>query len=94
MDTGASPPVCCKFPMYGTNESRIIIDQIGNILKNDCIEDCKGSWGMQIVLVGKPHQDHVENIEYVFWCMCVSYRGLNKFTRPFEYPMPRCDDAI
>ena len=26
--------------------------------------------------------------------MCVFYRGLNKVTRTFEYPIPRCDDAI
>ena len=26
--------------------------------------------------------------------MCVSYRGINKVTKPFEYPIPRCDDAI
>ncbi len=26
--------------------------------------------------------------------MCVSYRRLNQVTLPFEYPIPRCDDAI
>ena len=26
--------------------------------------------------------------------MCVSYRHLNQVTLPFEYPIPRCDDAI
>ena len=26
--------------------------------------------------------------------MCVSYPGLNKVTKHFEYPTPRCDDAI
>jgi hypothetical protein len=26
--------------------------------------------------------------------MCVSYRRLNQATLPFEYPIPRCDDAI
>ena len=40
IDTRASPPVCCKVPMYGPNEPRIIMDQIGDILKNDCIEEC------------------------------------------------------
>ena len=28
------------------------------------------------------------------WRMCVSFRGLNKVTKIFEYPIPRCDDAI
>ena len=26
--------------------------------------------------------------------MCISYRQLNQVTLPFEYPIPRCDDAI
>ncbi len=26
--------------------------------------------------------------------MCVSYRKLNSVTLPFEYPIPRCEDAI
>ena len=26
--------------------------------------------------------------------MCVSYCGLNKVTKPFECPIPRCDNAI
>ena len=26
--------------------------------------------------------------------MCVSYCGLNKVTKPFEHPIPRCDDTI
>ena len=26
--------------------------------------------------------------------MCVSYRGLNKVTKLYEYPIPRCDMAV
>ena len=26
--------------------------------------------------------------------MCVSYRALNKITKPFKYPIGRCDDAV
>ena len=26
--------------------------------------------------------------------MCVSFRGLNRVTKPFQYPIQRCDDAI
>ena len=47
-----------------------------------------------IVLAPKPHQEHVQNIEDFVWRMCVSYRGLNRVTLPFAYPIPRCDDAI
>ena len=30
----------------------------------------------------------------IIWRMCVFYYGVNKVTKPFEYPIPRCDDAI
>ena len=26
--------------------------------------------------------------------MCISYQGLNAITLPFEYPIPRCNDAL
>ena len=26
--------------------------------------------------------------------MCVSYRKLNSVTKPFEYPIPWCDDSV
>ena len=70
------------------------MDQIGNLLKTDCIEECKGPWGSQIVPAKKTHQENVEKIKDFFWRMCVSYRGLNIVTRTFEYPIPRCDDSI
>ena len=64
------------------------MDHIGDMLKNDWIERCKGPWGIHIALVAKAHQEHIENIEDFVWLMCVSYRGLDKVTRPFEYPIP------
>ena len=94
IDTGSSPPVCCRKPQYGPRESAVIMEQLGGLLKNDWIEECEGPWGSQIVLAPKPHQESIEDIEDFIWRMCVSYRGLNKVTKPFEYPIPRCDDAI
>ena len=44
--------------------------------------------------MAKYHQEHEENIEYFVWRVFVSYRGLNKVTRPFKYLIPLCDDAI
>eukprot|EP00978_Attheya_sp_CCMP212_P015878 scaffold41044_cov68-Attheya_sp.AAC.3 len=39
-------------------------------------------------------RNHFNDIEaFVCW-LCVSYRKLNTVTLPFEYPIPRCDDAI
>lgn len=68
--------------------------QIRALLDNDWIELCFGPWGSAIVLAAKPHQEHIENIEDFIWRMCVSYRKLNSVTKPFQYPIPRCDDAI
>ncbi len=94
IDTGASTPVCCKKPAYGPHESKIIMDQIGNLLNNKWIRRCRGAWGSLIVLAAKPHQEHVEKIDDFIWRMCVSYRGLNEVTKPFQFPIPRCDDSI
>ena len=47
-----------------------------------------------IVLAQKPHQEHITNISDFIWQMCVSYRKLNAVTKPFQFPIPRCDAAI
>ena len=46
------------------------------------------------MLAPKPHQEGISNVEDFVWRMCVSYRGLNKVTNPFEYPIGRCDSAF
>ena len=95
VDTGAAKPVCCKNPSYGHYESKIIMTQVEQLLDNDWITECKqGSWGSMIVLAPKPHQETVTDIQDFVWRMCVSYRKLNSVTKPFEYPIPRCDDAV
>ena len=68
--------------------------QIISLLKNDWIEECAGPWGSMIVLAVKPHQENITDITKFIWRMCVSYRKLNSVTKPFEYPIPRCNDAI
>jgi hypothetical protein len=45
-------------------------------------------------LAPKPHQEDVDDINDFIWRMCVSYRKLNSVTLPFEYPIPRFEDAI
>ena len=47
-----------------------------------------------VVLAQKPHQEYINAIENFIWRMCVSYRQLNAFTKPFQFPIPRCDDSI
>ena len=70
------------------------MSQIDILLDNGWIEECTGAWGSSIVLAAKPHQEHVTDIKDFIWRMCVSYRALNQATLPFEYPIPRCNDAI
>ena len=94
IDTGAATPVSAKNRQYGPHESLIMMEHIHALLKNGWIEPCKGPWGSIIVLAPKPHQEHVTDIDDFVWRMCVSYRGLNAVTKPFTFPIPRCDDAI
>ena len=94
IDTGSAKPACCPKPQYGYHESNIIMEQVTTLLKNLWIEECEGPWGSMIVLAPKPHQEHIKNIEDFIWRMCVSYRKLNAVTKPYESPIPRCDDAI
>ena len=47
-----------------------------------------------IELAAKPHQEHIDDIRKFVWNMCVSYREVNKVTKLYEYPIPRCDMAI
>ena len=56
------------------------MDQTGDILKNDCIEECKIPWGSQILLAAKPHQERIEYIEDLFgacvYCIVASIKSL------------------
>ena len=63
-------------------------------MSNDCIKKYGGAWGSQIVQAAEPHQEHIDDTKKFAWRMYVSYHGLNKVTKIFEYPIPRCDDAI
>ena len=70
------------------------MDQITHLLGNKWIDRYKGHWGSMIVLAQKSHQENIENIEDFIWRMCVSYCRLNAITKLFQFPIPRCDDAI
>ena len=83
-----------KKPRYGSYETNIIMKHVKTLLGNDRIERCEGPWGVSIVLGTKPHQDHVKDIDNFVWRMCISYSKLNAITKPFEFPILRCNDAI
>ena len=56
IDTGGSPPICCRRPRYGVHESPVIMAHIRDLLANGWITECQGPWGSMIVLAAKPHQ--------------------------------------
>ena len=46
------------------------------------------------MLAAKPHQEHIKDIDNFVWRMCITYRKLRAITKPYEFLIPRCDDAI
>ena len=50
--------------------------------------------GQSIVLAIKLHQEHVDDTNDFVWRVCMYYRGLNRITKFFEYPISRCDTAV
>jgi hypothetical protein len=93
VDTGEATPICTKSPRYGPHESRVINELVEKLEKNGLVEDDDGPWGALIVLAAKANQEHVHWSQYI-WRLCVSYRKLNAMTRPFTFPIIRCDDAV
>ena len=39
IDTGSSPPICCRRSKYGPHEKPIIMEQINSLLANDWVEN-------------------------------------------------------
>ena len=44
--------------------------------------------------MGFPYSPRAEASPGRIWRMCVSYRGLNRVTKIFAYPISRCDSSI
>ena len=57
------------------------------------LEEYNGPWVSLVVKAAKPRQETVPYHKYQ-WSLCVSYQNLNQVTRPFAFPIPRCDDAV
>ena len=64
------------------------------VKKNLIISDVKCPWGFRIILTPKPHQEEIKYIDDFIWRFCINYIRLNQTTRPMQYPIPRCDDAV
>ena len=94
IDTGNSPPVCCKQPVYEFHERKIMNELIDDLENSGLIRDCEGVWGSLLLLAAKPHQESCDDVNSFIWRLCVSYRALNSITLPFQFPTPRCADSI
>ena len=66
---------------------------VKGLYENGVVVEYNGPWGALVVLAGKPHQENMPWNKYQ-WRMCVSYQKMNQVTRPFTFPIPRCDDAV
>ena len=51
-------------------------------------------WRIKMSLAPKPHQEHIINIKYFIWRMCVSNCGVRKFTQGSKYQIICCNDMI
>jgi hypothetical protein len=95
IDTGKHKPVAVRSIHYGLHESPIMQKTIDNLLDLGFIKrDTTSPWGFRITLAPKPHQEHVTDINSYVWRFCINYIRLNMITKPAEYPIPRCDDAV
>ena len=73
IDTCNSPPVCCRHPIYGFHECKIMTKLIAELEVNMLIRDCEGPWGSLLLLAAKSHQEICTNISAFIWRLCVSY---------------------
>jgi hypothetical protein len=93
IDTGNVKPICCKTPSYGPYEKVIIQKMVTSLDQNGLTEPDDGPWGSLVVLAAKPNDTLIPWDEYQ-WRLCVSYRRVNQVTRPFTFPIRRCDEAV
>ncbi len=95
IDTRNAKPIALKKIMYGLIEMVTMHKSIATLTKVGHI--CQihdDQWLFKAILVDKPHQEQVSNIEDYVWSFCVNCIPLNQVTRQIAYPFPRCDRAI
>ena len=62
INTGNSPPFCCRQPVYGFHESKIVTKLITDLETSKLIRDCEDPWGFLLLLAAKPHQEGCTDI--------------------------------
>ena len=94
IDTGHSPLIYCRQPVYGFHESKILTKLIADLEVNKLIRDREGPLDSLVLLAAKFHQENCTNILAFIQRICANYRPLNKITLGFEFPVPRCAGSI
>lgn len=95
INTSTHSPVSVNQPHYGMHETPIMQQSINKLLEmGHIVSDTTSPWASRITLAAKLHQHHVTDIHDYEWRFCINYILLNSITRPSEYPIPRCDDAV
>ncbi len=85
-------PIAAKKIMYGPKELVIMCKSIATLAKVGHIHQIHDNqWLFKALLVAKPHQEHISNIDDFVWRFCVNYIPLNQVTRQIAYPIPCCD---
>ena len=95
IDTGSDWPIAIKKINYGDNETAIMrkciaaLSNVGHIFQTH-----DGEWLFKALLVPKPHQENVRDIDNFVWQFCINYIPLNGVTCVIAFPIPRCDSAV
>ncbi len=89
INTGKSKPIAAKKIHYGPQETPIMEKCIAKFLQLNQI--CKvhdGQWLSKTLLMPKPHQEDVHNIQDFAWSFCIKYIPLNIVTWVIANPIP------
>jgi hypothetical protein len=94
-NTGTHEPIAVQKPHCGLHEIPIMQKIIYKLLEMMFIrQDVTSPRASQITLAPKLHQEAVMDITGYIWRFCINYIRVNIVTRPAEYPIPRCGNAV
>jgi hypothetical protein len=95
IDTGSAKPISVKKIHYSLWEIPIMCKCILSLAKLGHICQIYGSeWLFVTLLVLKPHQEYIRNINDFVWQFCIKYIPLNQILHPISHPIPRCNFAV
>lgn len=86
IDTGSHRPIKLKPYKLSYAEEKEAHRQIMELVESGRVVKCNSPWAFPVIMVVK--KDGV-NLR-----MCVDYRGLNKLTKPWSYPLPYIQDVL